>query len=92
MLRPLLAAALAAGALLGASPANAACAGTAQTVFVCVTPPTVTPDPITQCVYLLTDECEDVTVPFYSVSGGGEVTCGGTVYAYLYPDNVAHLC
>ena len=92
MLRPLVAAALAAGALIASSPADAACAGTQQLLYVCAPGPTVTPDPITQCVYLLSDTCDDVTVPFYSVGLDGELDCGGALWAYLYPDYLARLC
>lgn len=77
--RPLLVGALAAGSFLVSAPAQAACAGTQEIFFVCVTTPTVTQSSITQCVYLGGDECEDVTVPIARVSGGGDVSCGGSI-------------
>lgn len=89
--RPLLAcAALAAGALLS-TPASAACAGTQQIFYVCVTTPTVTPTTIEQCVYAGGDTCEDVSVPFVGVSGGGEVSCGGGTVNLALCDSLSNL-
>lgn len=81
--RPLVAGALAAGAVLATSPADAACFGTASTVLVCATLPTVYQTEIKECVYIGGDTCENVTVPFVGVSGSTTVTCGGNLFDAL---------
>ncbi|HEV2889452.1 MAG TPA: hypothetical protein VGX28_03680 [Frankiaceae bacterium] len=75
---PLLAGVLAAGSFL-AAPAQAACFGTQQLAYACVTPPTLERRQVQQCVYTGGDTCENVTVPYYGLGDDAEVSCGGTL-------------
>lgn len=87
--RPLVAGTLAAGALLATTPADAACVGTDEIMFVCVIGPEVYPSEISQCVYAGGDTCEDVTVPFVGVRGSASVRCGGNLYSMLAPGSIS---
>ena len=89
--RPLVAAALAAGSLLLAPSANAACVGTQSTAYVCVTPPTLTQQHLTECVYAGGDTCENVTVPYYGIGDEGDVSCGGSLAACTLVNNIDEL-
>ena len=76
--RPLAAGALAAGALLTASPAGAAnCVGEASTFVVCVVPPTPVVGERILCVFAGGEECTEVPVPTVGLSGDADVNCGG---------------
>jgi hypothetical protein len=70
-----------AGAALFSAPAHAAenCAGTQEDLWVCVTTPSLHRSTIDRCVYVTGDTCTPVSVPFYGVSGGAGITCGGSL-------------
>ncbi len=89
--RPLLACALAAGSFLAAAPAQAACFGTQQLLYVCVTPPSVEQRHIQQCVYAGGDTCENVVVPYYGLGNDATVSCGGSLVDCHTIDNIDDL-
>ena len=87
MLRPLLAAALAAGALL-TTPANAAtrCVGDASLYYLCVVTPGVGLGSEPHCVYTGGSSCQNVDVPTVTPTGNVDVYCGGPACFVLSAD------
>lgn len=79
--RPLLAGAVVVAGAFLAAPAHAACAGTQELAYVCVTPPTLEPRHFQQCVYAGGDTCDTVVVPYYGLGNDVAVTCGGSLVA-----------
>jgi hypothetical protein len=76
--RPLVAAALAFGSLLVASPAGAAtCVGEQTYLYFCASTPTIDRGSEELCVYAGGDQCQPVSVPTVGLSGEFDSGCGG---------------
>lgn len=88
-MRSLVAGALAAGAFLLATPADAGCYGTREVIRVCYALPEVRDREISQCVYTGGDDCEKVTVPFVTIVGELDVWC---VPGTNSPDSLTTVC